>query len=187
MRSQFGLCWRTGYWNTDNSVTGCDGDLGPPIAKPTAPAIVPAPAVASIAATPPSTLLAKSCDFSVVLGSDQSFSFGKAHLASEAKTRIDDEILGKLTSCEKITAINVIGHADQLGSAHVNQKLSEQRAKTVAEYLQASGVSAPIHTSGAGKSQPIKTCKKELRHKQLIECLAPNRRVVIEVQGLPRK
>src|SRR6478609_6521355 len=38
-RSPFGLCWRMGYWTPADAVIGCDGELVPPIAKPTAPAI----------------------------------------------------------------------------------------------------------------------------------------------------
>lgn len=38
---------------------------------------------------------------------------------------------------------------------------------------------------GAGKTQPVPgvKCDDKLPRKKLIECLAPNRRVVVEVQG----
>jgi hypothetical protein len=28
-RSQYGLCWRTGYWTPSDSLSGCDGELAP--------------------------------------------------------------------------------------------------------------------------------------------------------------
>src|SRR3569833_4671851 len=39
LRSQYGLCWRTGYWTQGDAEIGCDGQLEPPVAKATAPAI----------------------------------------------------------------------------------------------------------------------------------------------------
>src|SRR5438046_326930 len=42
-RSQFGLCWRTGYWDEKEAVTGCDGELLPPVLKAMAPALVANP------------------------------------------------------------------------------------------------------------------------------------------------
>jgi OOP family OmpA-OmpF porin len=39
---------------------------------------------------------------------------------------------------------------------------------------------------GAGKTMPIKSCDDKLPMKQLEACLAPNRRVVIEVKGLAK-
>ena len=39
-----------------------------------------------------------------------------------------------------------------------------------------------IHTEGKGETQPVKTCLPRMKsRKALIECLAPNRRVEIEV------
>ena len=42
-----------------------------------------------------------------------------------------------------------------------------------------------IETFGYGKTQPVPEvkCDDKLKRKQLIECLAPNRRVVVEVKG----
>lgn len=177
-RSPFGLCWRTGTWTPADAVAGCDGELAPPVAKPTAPAVA-APAPAAAAAP-------KRCDFSVTLSNDQTFAFNKAVLTASAKKRIDDEVFTKLNNCSKVDIVLVTGHTDRLGSQQYNQKLSEKRATAVAAYLKNKGVKAEIDTLGAGKTQSIKACDDKLPRAQLIECLAPNRRVVIEGRGLAK-
>jgi OOP family OmpA-OmpF porin len=179
VRDAYGLCWHTANWTPADAVTGCDGELAPPIAKPTAPAL--APITGPMTAMPEAEL--KRCDFVATLESDQTFLFNQATLSTAAKTRIANEILPKLTSCAKIDRIMVTGHTDRLGSEQYNQKLSEKRASSVATYLKSKGVSAHIETIGAGKSQPIKVCDGRLPHKKLVACLSPNRRVSIDLKG----
>jgi OmpA-OmpF porin, OOP family len=177
-RSPFGLCWRTGYWTPADAVPGCDGELVLPVAKPIAPPLVQTPAPAAPPLAPP-----KRCDFTATLGSDQAFEFDKAVLNSTAKKRLDDEVLAKLGGCAKVDMMLVTGHADRLGSQQYNQRLSEKRANAVADYLKSKGVAGEIDTLGAGKTQSIQPCDDKLPRKQLIACLAPNRRVAIEVRG----
>ena len=74
----------------------------------------------------------------------------------------------------KFVAGTVVGHTDSSGTEAYNQQLSERRAQTVADYLQAKGV-APgrLAASGAGESEPIAdNATKEGR--------AENRRVVLK-------
>lgn len=184
VRNPYGLCWRTGYWTEANAETGCDGQLAPPVAKMTAPAIptlppaVPVPAQ-SVAAAP----VPKRCDFTVTLVNDQTFVFNKALLNNAAKRRIDEEVLSKLATCARIENVTITGHTDSIGTQQYNQKLSEKRAGAVAAYLKAKEIPLNIQTFGAGESQPIKECNGKLDRKQLVECLAPNRRVVIQITG----
>ncbi|RJG05237.1 OmpA family protein [Noviherbaspirillum cavernae] len=180
-RSQYGLCWRSGYWTSTDAATGCDGELTPPIAKPIAPTIATSPATlvqASVAPPAPTR-----CNFAVTLDNDQAFAFDKANLSDAAKKRLDDEMLQKMASCARIEAILVTGHSDRLGSQQYNQKLSEQRANAVASHLKRKGSTEQINTLGAGKTQPVKACADTPNHAELIKCLSPNRRVVIEVRG----
>jgi OOP family OmpA-OmpF porin len=181
IRSQHGLCWRGANWTPADAVPGCDGELVPPITKPTAPAIVNPTAAAPAPAAPTAP---KRCDFAVTLDSDQTFMFNKAVLSSAAKKRIDEEALAKLASCAKIDVILVTGHTDRLGSQQYNRKLSEKRADMVAAYVKSKGATARIDTLGMGATQPIKSCNAKLPRAKLIDCLAPNRRVTIEVRGL---
>ncbi|NEX60622.1 OmpA family protein [Noviherbaspirillum galbum] len=184
-RSPFGLCWRSGTWTPADAVPGCDGELAPPVAvSPIAPALpAQAAAPAPAPAVPPAP---KRCDFSVTLASDETFAFNKAVLSGAAKRRIDAEVLPKLAACAKVDIVMITGHADRLGSQQYNQKLSEKRASAVAAYLKTKGVNAEIDTLGVGKTQSVKACDDKLPRARLIECLAPNRRVVVEGRGLAR-
>ena len=67
------------------------------------------------------------------------------------------------------------GHTDGKGSVAYNQKLSEQRAKAVYDYLIERGVAPErIQAEGRGESQPIDTNDTE-------EGRQNNRRVEIEI------
>lgn len=182
VRSQYGLCWRTGYWTPANSVTGCDGELSPPVANPIAPALVSNPA-AIAPADHAAINSATNCNFSVTLGGDQTFGFGTTRLNSAATSILDKEVVEKLKICGQIDNIIVTGHADRLGARKHNQEISLQRAQAVAAFLQSKHVSAPIETVGAGNSESISSCSDRLAGKKLTDCLSPDRRVVIFVQG----
>jgi OOP family OmpA-OmpF porin len=85
----------------------------------------------------------------------------------------------------KLELVLVTGHTDRIGSQAYNQRLSERRADTVRDYLVSRGVARDkIETLGMGKTQPIPgvVCDQKNR-KELIACLAPNRRVEVEVKG----
>lgn len=183
-RNPWGLCWRTGYWTPADALPGCDAPLTPkaePKAEPVAQ-IAPPPPAAPVAPPPPP----KRCDFSATFTNDQTFAFNKSVLSKTAKERIDAEVLPKLNTCAKVDLIIVTGHADRIGSQQYNQKLSEKRADAVAAYLKSKGVDTTIETLGMGKTQSIQSCDDKLPRKKLIECLTPNRRVVIEGRGLAK-
>lgn len=71
--------------------------------------------------------------------------------------------------------IDVYGHTDSTGSDSYNQTLSENRAKTVANYLSAKGVSAArIRSQGFGETMPVADNATE-------EGRSKNRRVEIKI------
>ncbi|MFI4904204.1 MAG: OmpA family protein, partial [Burkholderiales bacterium] len=113
------------------------------------------------------------------------FDFDKAVLKPDGKAAIDSEIISKLSQVQKLELVLVTGHTDRIGTQAYNQKLSERRADAVRDYLVSKGVPRDkIETLGMGKTQPIPgvVCnQKALR--ELIACLAPNRRVEVEVKG----
>ena len=150
-----------------------------PQPKPAPPPLAPAPKpVAKPAPKKPAV---------VNISSTELFEFNKATLTPQARTKLDSEVIARLKDLATIRYINVNGHADRLGSVQYNQKLSERRAEAVRAYLVARGVdSANVETYGFGKTLPIKSCPDMKDRKALIECLAPNRRVVVEIQGTPR-
>ena len=60
------------------------------------------------------------------------------------------------------TTVNVAGHTDSVGSDSYNQKLSEQRASSVARYLQSRGVANQrLQTTGYGESRPVDSNETE--------------------------
>ena len=123
----------------------------------------------------------------VNLASTELFEFNKATLTNEAKGTLDNEVIGKLKDFGQIRYIIVNGHADRLGSAQYNQRLSEKRAEVVRAYLVSKGADASqVETLGFGKTLPEKSCPDQKDRAALIACLAPNRRVVVEIQGAPR-
>ncbi|KPK09292.1 MAG: hypothetical protein AMJ64_00945 [Betaproteobacteria bacterium SG8_39] len=168
-----GECWKSGYWTPAMAIEECDPDL---LKKPTRAA--PRPAPAAKPAPKAKTL---------TITSTQLFAFNKSDLSSDAKARLDREVLSRLNEFATIQFINVYGHTDRIGSAQYNQKLSERRANTVKAYLVSKGVAASkVETYGYGKTSPTKSCPGNLSGKALIDCLAPNRRVVVEAKGMPK-
>jgi OOP family OmpA-OmpF porin len=121
------------------------------------------------------------------LASTGLFEFNKATLTNEAKGTLDKEVVAKLKDFGSIRYIIVNGHADRLGSVQYNQKLSERRADAVRAYLVSKGADASqVETLGFGKTTPVKSCPDQKDRSAMITCLAPNRRVVVEIQGTPR-
>jgi OOP family OmpA-OmpF porin len=156
-----------------------------PVAAPQ-PVPAPAPAPAPIAKPEPKPEPPKKPAV-VNLASTELFEFNKAVLTQEARAKLDNEVVAKLRDLKDVRYIIVNGHADRLGSAQYNQRLSEKRADAVRAYLVSRGVdTAKVETLGFGKTLPVKSCPDEKDRKGLIECLTPNRRVVVEVQGTPR-
>jgi outer membrane protein OmpA-like peptidoglycan-associated protein len=75
----------------------------------------------------------------------------------------------------KDTTITVSGHTDSQGDAAYNQKLSQDRASSVASYLVNRGVaSGRVSAVGFGKTQPIADNSSEAGRTQ-------NRRVEIRI------
>jgi len=192
VKSGSDLCWRTGYWTPGAAgeakagevpvACECDKDVvgANKCAPAAAPVAAPAAAAPVIAAAP----APKKCDFSMTLHTDHTFAFNKAVLGPIAKKNLDDMISTKLAACAEVKSVIITGHTDRLGSQSYNQKLSEKRAEAVQSYLIAKGIKADlIDTMGAGKTQPVQSCDDKLGRKKLIECLAPNRRVTLDVKG----
>jgi len=114
------------------------------------------------------------------------FSYGSAELTPEARARLDGEIVPKLVASKEIRYLHVYGHSDRTGSAEYNRKLSEKRAEALRDYLVSKGVDPDkIEVFGYGQTLPVKSCRDEKERSALIECLAPNRRIVVEIQATP--
>jgi OOP family OmpA-OmpF porin len=154
---------------------------------PAAPAPAPAPVPRSAAPKPAPKPVAEKVTFAA----DVLFDFDRAVITQEGKAKLDD-LSGKMHGMNLEVAI-AIGHADRIGSATYNQKLSLRRAESVKAYLISKGTEPNrVYTEGKGKNQPVtgERCKKmgaEGRgNKKLVACLASDRRVEIEVIGTRR-
>lgn len=116
---------------------------------------------------------------------DALFDFNKSSIKPAGGAKLD-ELIGKLRGMD-VTSISDVGHADRLGSLEANQTLSENRAQAVKSYLVHGGIPAGlIAASGRGETQPVTgadDCKGGATAK-VIACLAPDRRVDIEVMGV---
>lgn len=121
------------------------------------------------------------------LKSDVLFNFNKATLKAEGQQALD-QMYTQLSNLDpKDGSVVVLGFTDRIGSDAYNQKLSEKRAQSVVDYLISKGIPADkISARGMGESNPVtgNTCDNVKRRAALIGCLAPDRRVEIEVKGV---
>lgn len=109
------------------------------------------------------------------------FQFDSAELTPEARATLEREILPKLANGAELRLVHISGHADRLGDPEYNRKLSEKRAEALRAYLVAKGVDeSKIEVFSYGTTLPAKDCRAE-KGPALIECLAPNRRAVLEI------
>ena len=121
----------------------------------------------------------------VRLKADALFAFGKYSLQDmrpEGRAELD-KLAADLLQRDKNARITLTGHTDRIGNPQDNRLLSQRRAETVRSYLVNKGLPASqITAQGMGASQPLVQCHQPDRTR-LIECLAPNRRVDVEVKG----
>lgn len=118
--------------------------------------------------------------------SDVLFDFGKASLKPAAQQSLDAAHAEINNLGLANAAIQVNGYTDRIGKDAPNLKLSQRRAESVANYMVAKGVAPESITAvGYGKANPVtgNTCDAVKGRKALIACLAPDRRVELQVQG----
>jgi OOP family OmpA-OmpF porin len=161
------LCWRDAFWTPATANAKCDGALVAQAPTPPAPVAPAAPAISSQ---------------KVTYQADTLFDFDKAVLKPAGKTALD-ELASKIQGMNLEVAV-ATGYTDKIGSDKYNDRLSLRRAQAVKAYLVSKGVPAnKIYTEGKGKRNPVKTDCNQKNRKQLIACLAPNRRVEVEIVG----
>lgn len=109
--------------------------------------------------------------------SDVLFDFGKYTLKPEAREKLA-KVSGIILSHPGLT-LQVEGYTDNVGSEEFNQKLSEQRADSVRDYLISQGISdSSVSAKGLGESNPIAP-------NDTAQGRQKNRRVQIVVAGAP--
>lgn len=146
-------------------LAGCET---PPKPKPVPKVVQPAPVVQNSHES---------------LSADALFAFGKADLQSLNEKGLGDldALVAKLRSARQVNAVQLIGYSDRIGAPEYNQKLSQQRAEAVRDYLVQHGINGSvIQAEGRGEADPVAECPK-LKGKKLRDCLAPNRRVEVNI------
>jgi outer membrane protein OmpA-like peptidoglycan-associated protein/uncharacterized membrane protein (UPF0127 family) len=120
------------------------------------------------------------------LAADVLFDFDQATLRTDGLTDLDDlidEVKAAQADGQGIASVRISGYTDQLGSDALNQKLSLARAEAVRDYIASKGFpDVPIAVRGMGAAEPkvaLDSCAGQ--GQEQIACLAPNRRVVIEI------
>jgi OOP family OmpA-OmpF porin len=157
-----GACVRTSQWSTEASYRDCN----------------PRPIVAE-AKIVESTRLAEPIRISM----NTLFDFGSAELRADAGSALDG--LAKQLTQANYQKVDIVGHADRMGAGMYNQKLSEQRAEAVRDYLLSRCLDGTRLTAfGVGSTEPLtgKECRG-LRGKPLVYCLQRDRYTEITVLG----
>lgn len=126
----------------------------------------------------------------LALAADALFAFGQsdADAMLPAGRQALDRLIETLRSeYLQIERVHITGHADPLGNAQVNERLSQQRALTVREYLLAQGLqSVRITSEGKGASETVVNHCGSRATASAIACNLPNRRVMVDIVGTAR-
>ncbi len=160
-------CWRTGYWTPATATVECDPDLFPEEEV--------------IAAAPPP---APAEPRKVTFSADALFDFDSAQLKPAGAQALDEFARG--LEGVQYDLITATGHADRIGNADYNKRLSIRRAESVKNHLVSRGIeSNRIYADGVGEagSETGDSCNG-MSGQALKDCLAPDRRVDIEVSGI---
>jgi OOP family OmpA-OmpF porin len=181
------VCVRTSDWTPARAAAAaackqCTPDLcpRPPEARPEAKK----PEAKPEAKKPEAKPVRQNVELKIEL---QGIAFNKTEMTEDNKKELDAFLGKEVKSLSTIGAVIITGHTDRIGSDKYNKKLSEKRALGVKDYVVGKGIDQKlIFWEGKGSKQPIpvtKFCENKMKRKQLIECLAPNRRVTVEVVG----
>jgi outer membrane protein OmpA-like peptidoglycan-associated protein len=118
----------------------------------------------------------------ITLRADSLFRFDGAAVAAilpSGKRRLD-ALAVDLKKQPVTRTLKITGYTDRLGDDAYNLRLSWSRARTVEQYLRTRGVTLPVIAQGQGSANQRVDCRQTKRD-ELVRCLAPNRRVVIEL------
>lgn len=151
---------------------------------------VPGVTECSIKPVAPSAPATASTPQTITLAADALFAFGRSDLdgmSPMGRASLDALVTRLRGEYIKLERLRVMGHADPIGQTHANDRLSMERAQTVRDYLLQSGLShVQITSEGRGSREPAVTQCGLTVSAETISCHAPNRRVVIDIQGARR-
>lgn len=103
------------------------------------------------------------------------FEFAKASLTAASRAELDR--LAAIFIRYPDTDIIIDGHTDSVGKEDANQRLSEQRAASVADYLASDGITrSRMQTTGYGEMRPVASNETDAGR-------AKNRRVELSIKA----
>ncbi|MGH1408640.1 MAG: porin OmpA [Aeromonas sp.] len=182
VQARYRYLWNLGSeqktWESDMSVATLELVLHPNRTSYVAPVAAPAPEPV------PEPVLV---DKNFALSSDVLFAFGKSTLKPEGVAALNSLYQQIVDVQPKDGSAVVVGYTDRIGSDAYNQKLSEARARTVADFLVGKGLPAgKVAIEGRGEANPVTgtQCDSIKAKAKLISCLAPDRRVEVRVTGV---
>lgn len=108
------------------------------------------------------------------------FNFNGSSLTPAAKTKLNT--LAKTLKSTNVTAVKIVGFADEIGTPSYNLRLSQKRANAVAAYLRSKGikVTGKSEVRGLGETASKSECATT-KGKAQQACLWRDRRVEVEV------
>ena len=112
----------------------------------------------------------------LVMPSQVTFDYDSAHIRPGFYSALNN--VAQVLRENDQTMVEITGHTDSKGSDSYNQRLSEERARAVTDYLAAQGVSmARMNAHGMGESMPLAANDRESGRQQ-------NRRVEILIKPI---
>jgi len=139
------------------------------------------PPATAIAESPAATAAAGATPAKLIELAPIRFDFDRAAPDPAALAELAREVLAKQLDVHALRYV-VRGFADDIGSAGYNDRLSRERAEALRGFLVAKGADpAKIEVRALGSAAPRASCPADLEREALLACLAPNRRVEIEI------
>ena len=113
------------------------------------------------------------------------FDFNKSTLNASEKKKLD-QVSKIIIDSKQVENVDIVGYADMIGKPSYNKKLSQKRADTVKAYLAVKGLKTKnVVVEGLGEANSVTNCDAKLPRKDLINCLAADRRVEIKLNVKP--
>jgi OOP family OmpA-OmpF porin len=168
VKNDYGDCVHTDTWQASDAVAGCDSEVPAAVSRKTVQLVV--------VETEQPVVMEASFDARTL------FAFDTAQLRPGAQARLD-RLLARMDGQHDLVKMHIAGHADPIGDPAYNKHLAMQRAKAVGQYLIRRGDLEPqrLAVVSHGETDPVVRCPRAERE-ALIECLAPNRRVEVEIE-----
>lgn len=114
------------------------------------------------------------------------FAYDRSEVRPSEVTALDD-FAAKLEG-RSFDRLEIVGHADRIGSDKYNLGLSRRRAEAVRDYLAGKGVDATrVRADAVGEAQAVTgdSCKSmgpaNRKNRKLVECLQPDRRAELRL------